>query len=241
MTGVQTCALPIYAGKFPYSIGYGLTETSPLLTGSPPSMVRFRCAGFSIPGQEMKINNPNPENGEGEVWVRGANVMMGYFRDEELTREILTEDGWLKTGDLGLLHSDGFLELRGRLKNMIVGPSGENIYPEDIEDVINSHEMVLESLVYEMGGRLEAKVRLNYEALEAKYANLREAASNMQHNVQDRAKEIQVKAKEIIDDVRKHVNSRVAAFSRLNAIVEQIEPFEKTPTHKIKRFIYSGN
>lgn len=231
----------LYEGKFPYSIGYGLTETSPLLTGSSPSLVKFRSAGFSIPGQELKINNPNPETGEGEVWARGANVMMGYFKDEELTREVITEDGWFKTGDLGVIHSDSFLELRGRLKNMIVGPSGENIYPEDIEDVINSHEMVLESLVYEMGGKLEAKVRLNYEALEARYANLKEAAIHMQHNVHDRAKVIQAKAKEIIDDVRKHVNSRVAAFSRLNVIVEQIEPFEKTPTQKIKRFIYTNS
>jgi long-chain acyl-CoA synthetase len=219
----------LFEGGFPYSIGYGMTEASPLLTGSSPSMVKFRCAGFSIPGQELKVNNPNPETGEGEVWVKGANVMMGYYKDEEVTKEVLTDDGWLKTGDLGLLHSDGFLELRGRLKNMIVGPSGENIYPEDIEDVINSHEMVLESLVYEIGGKLEAKVILNYEALGAKYTEFKEAAINVQHNLHDRVKVI-------MDDIKSHVNAKVAAFKRLSAVEEQVEPFEKTPTHKIKRF-----
>ena len=116
----------LYEGGFPYSIGYGMTEAAPLLSGCTPSLVKFRCAGFSLPGQEMKVMNPNPSTGEGEVWVRGANVMGGYYKDEELTREVLTEDGWLKTGDLGVIHSNGFLELRGRLKNMIVGPSGEN-------------------------------------------------------------------------------------------------------------------
>ncbi|MFO8020899.1 MAG: long-chain fatty acid--CoA ligase, partial [Perlabentimonas sp.] len=140
---------------------------------------------------------------------------------------------WLKTGDLGYLHPNGYLELKGRLKNMIVGPSGENIYPEDIEEVINSHSMVLESLVYELRGRLVAKVHLNYEALESKYADLKDAAKSFQVNVQDRTKEI-------IDEVRRHVNSKVATFSRLNMMLEQVEPFEKTPTHKIKRYIYTN-
>lgn len=223
----------LYEGKFPYSIGYGMTETAPLLTGSSPSLVKFRCAGFTLPGQEIKINNPNPATGEGEVWVRGANVMEGYYKDEELTREVITSEGWLKTGDLGYLHPNGYLELKGRLKNMIVGPSGENIYPEDIEEVINSHSMVLESLVYELRGRLVAKVHLNYEALESKYADLKDAAKSFQVNVQDRTKEI-------IDEVRRHVNSKVATFSRLNMMLEQVEPFEKTPTHKIKRYIYTN-
>lgn len=223
----------LFEGGFPYSIGYGMTETSPLLSGCTPSLVKFRSAGINLPGQEMKIKNPNPQTGEGEVWVRGANVMEGYYKDEELTREVITEDGWLKTGDLGVLHSNGFLELRGRLKNMIVGPSGENIYPEDIEEVINSHSLVLESLVYEISGRLEAKVILNYEALEAKYAGIKVAAANMQSQFQD-------KVKEITEDIRKYVNSKVAAFSKLNVVIEQQEPFEKTPTHKIKRFMHTN-
>jgi len=223
----------LYEGGFPYSIGYGMTEAAPLLSGCTPSLVKFRCAGFSLPGQEMKVMNPNPSTGEGEVWVRGANVMGGYYKDEELTREVLTEDGWLKTGDLGVIHSNGFLELRGRLKNMIVGPSGENIYPEDIEEVINSHSLVLESLVYEISGKLEAKVLLNYEALEAKYSNIKEAAITMQQNMQGRASVI-------MNEIKQYVNSKVASFAKLSIVVEQVEPFEKTPTHKIKRYIYTN-
>ncbi len=224
----------LYEGKFPYSIGYGMTEGSPLLSGSSPSLVKFRSAGFSIPGQEIIINNPNSTTGEGEIWTRGANVMLGYYKDEDATKEVLTEDGWLRTGDLGLLHPNGYVEIRGRSKNMIVGPSGENIYPEDIEDVINTHSLVLESLVYEMKGRLVAKVHLNYEALEQKYSDIREAAMNMQQHAQD-------KMNEIMEDIKQHVNSRVSTFSRLYLILEQAEPFEKTPTHKIKRYIYTGH
>ena len=223
----------LFEGKFPYSIGYGLTETAPLLTGSSPSLVKFRCAGISLPGQELKIVDANSETGEGEVWTRGANVMLGYYNDPKLTSEVLTHDGWFKTGDLGYIRKDGFLELKGRLKNMIVGPSGENIYPEDIEDVINSHSLVLESLVYEIGGKLEAKVRLNYDLLEAKYTDFKEVAKQMQNSISNRVNDI-------MNDIKDHVNCRVARFSRLSMIVEQHEPFEKTPTHKIKRFIYKS-
>lgn len=220
-------------GKFPYSIGYGLTETSPLLTGSAPNLVRFRTAGFSIPGQELMISNPNPETGEGEVLARGANVMLGYYKDEELTHEVFTEDGWFKTGDLGYLDANKYLHLRGRLKNMILGPSGENIYPEDIEGLINSHDLVLDSLVYDLKGRLEAKVHLNYEALETRYAHLKETAIEMQQH-------LQAKAKEIMLEIRQNVNSKVSNFSKLYNVQEQTEPFEKTPTHKIKRYLYQN-
>jgi long-chain acyl-CoA synthetase len=225
-------------GKFPYSIGYGMTEASPLISGSSPNLVRFRCAGFSIPGQDVRIDNPNPDTGEGEVQIKGSNIMIGYYRDEELTREVFTEDGWLKTGDLGYIDADNYIQLRGRLKNMIVGPSGENIYPEDIEEVINSHELVLESMVYEMKGKLIARVHLNYQELEAKYANLKESATNFQQQMQDKASEIQEKVKIIMNEIRQNVNSRVASFSKLNSVQEQVEPFEKTPTQKIKRYLY---
>jgi long-chain acyl-CoA synthetase len=222
----------LYEGGFPYSIGYGMTEASPLISGSSPKLVKFRCAGFSIPGQEVKISNPNPETGEGELLIKGSNIMAGYYKDDATTREVFTEDGWLKTGDLGLIHSSGFIELKGRSKNMIVGPSGENIYPEDIEEVINTHSMVLESIVYEMRGRLVAKVHLNFEELQEKYSDLKEAALNMQQQLEG-------KAKEITDEIRTYVNSRVSAFSKLHTVLLQNEPFEKTPTHKIKRYIYT--
>jgi len=224
----------LFEGGFPYAIGYGMTEASPLISGCAPSLVKFRCAGFSIPGQEVRINDPNPATGEGEVWVRGANVMLGYYNDEQATKKVLTEDGWLKSGDLGILHPNGFIELKGRLKNMIVGPSGENIYPEDIEEVINTHAMVLESVVYEMRGKLIAKVQLNREELQAKYDMLKETAFNIQQMIDERIQEI-------MKEIQEYVNSRVSTFPRLHLVIEQVEPFEKTPTQKIKRYFYTSN
>jgi len=224
----------LFEGGFPYAIGYGMTEASPLISGCAPSLVKFRCAGFSIPGQEVRINDPNPATGEGGVWVRGANVMLGYYNDEQATKKVLTEDGWLKSGDLGILHPNGFIELKGRLKNMIVGPSGENIYPEDIEEVINTHAMVLESVVYEMRGKLIAKVQLNREELQAKYDMLKETAFNIQQMIDERIQEI-------MKEIQEYVNSRVSTFPRLHLVIEQVEPFEKTPTQKIKRYFYTSN
>jgi len=222
----------LFEGKFPYAIGYGMTEASPLMSGCTPKIVGFRQAGYSLPGQEMRIDNPNTENGEGEIQVRGDNVMLGYYKEPELTKEMFTTDGWLKTGDLGVLDSKGYVELKGRSKNMILGPSGENIYPEEIEEVINNHDYVTESVVYELKGKLIAKVHLNYEAIEKKYCNLREAAINMQH-------EMDLRIEELKEEIRIYVNSRVSNFSKLNLVIVQVEPFEKTPTQKIKRYLYT--
>lgn len=242
----------MFEGKFPYSIGYGMTETSPLLSGCTPRIVRFRCAGFALPGQEMKIHNINPETGEGEIVVKGDNNMVGYFKEPELTKDIYTEDGWLKTGDLGAMDKDGYVEIKGRLKNMILGPSGENIYPEEIEEVINSHELVIESIVYELKGKLVARVHLNIEELENKYEHLRNSAKSINieeiekkyENLKNTAKNIQQNFEVYLDDrkeeIRQYVNSKVSGFSKLNTVVVQIEPFEKTPTQKIKRFLYTN-
>lgn len=221
----------MFEGKFPYSIGYGMTETSPLLSGCTPKLVRFRCAGFNLPGQEMMILNPNPDTGEGEILVKGSNIMVGYYKEPELTADMFI-DGWLRTGDLGVMDSHGYIEIKGRNKNMILSASGENIYPEEIEDLINKHEFVLESMVYEMKGKLVAKVHLNKEVVENYYNELKHSAKDWQHNAEE-------KSKRIMDDIMHNVNSKVARFSKLNAIVEQHEPFEKTPTQKIKRFIYN--
>lgn len=222
----------LHEGKFPYSIGYGMTEASPLISGCTPKIIGFRHAGYSLPGQEIRIDNPNEENGEGEIHVRGANVMIGYYKEPELTKEMFTDDGWLKTGDLGVLDSNGYIELKGRLKNMILGPSGENIYPEEIEDVINNHDLVSESLVYEMKGKLIARVHLNYEELEKRYSHLRDAAILMQQAIDARIDEM-------VEELRIYVNSRVSNFAKVNLIIIQTEPFEKTPTQKIKRYLYT--
>ncbi len=217
--------------NFPYAIGYGLTETSPLLAGCTPSLTRFRSTGFSLPGQQLKIDNPDPDTGEGEILAKGPNIMKGYYKDEEQTKKVFTSDGWFKTGDLGMIDKDNYLYIRGRLKNMVVGPSGENIYPEEIESVINNQSMVLESVVYEMRGVLVARVHLNYEELEKYYGELRQSARNMQVQMNELVNEK-------LNEIKTKVNDEVNKFSRLSKIIEQQSPFEKTPTQKIKRFLY---
>ncbi len=212
--------------KFPYSIGYGMTETSPLIAGSMPSIQRYRAIGPVVPGVEVRIDNPDPVSKIGEIIVRGPNVMLGYYKDPERTAEVLTSDGWLSTGDLGFFDEDGHLYIRGRLKNVILGASGENIYPEAIESIINRAEYVLESLVYKEGASLVARVFMDYEALD------RDAAGSG-----NEAKTREQIARMLVD-IKEAVNSQVAAFSRLSRVIEQTEPFEKTPTQKIKRYLY---
>ncbi len=217
--------------KFPYAIGYGLTETSPLLAGCTPSLTRYQSTGFCLPGQQLKIDNPNSITGEGEILAKGPNIMKGYYKDEAETRKVFTEDGWFRTGDLGIMDKDNYLYIKGRLKNMVLGPSGENIYPEEIEAVINNQSMVLESVVYEMKGKLVALVHLNYEEIEKYYDEVKETAKNMQIQMNEFVNEK-------LNEIKQKVNTEVNKFSRLNKIIEQQSPFEKTPTQKIKRFLY---
>ncbi|HYX06231.1 MAG TPA: AMP-binding protein [Bacteroidales bacterium] len=217
--------------KFPYAIGYGLTETSPLLAGSAPFKTKFRATGPAMEGVSLKLNNPDSLTGEGEILAKGDNVMLGYYNEPELTSDVFTRDGWFKTGDLGVFDKDGYLYIKGRLKNMILGPSGENIYPEEIEAVINNMDYVSESLVYELKGKLIAKVHLNYDELEKKYAHIREEALNLHHNMQQFVNTR-------MEEIHNKVNEEVNRYSRLHLVVEQVEPFEKTPTQKIKRYLY---
>jgi long-chain acyl-CoA synthetase len=215
--------------KFPYAIGYGLTETSPLLAGANPSKSVFDSTGPAIEGIELKINNPDKKTGEGEIWARGANVMKGYYKEPEMTNEVLTPDGWFKTGDLGVFDSNNNLFIKGRLKNMIVGASGENIYPEEIESVINNFRFVAESLVIQQKGKLVAYVHLNMEELEKKYQNLKE----------DMTRQYEEKKNELLLELQAYVNSKVNKFSQINKVVLQPVPFQKTATMKIKRFLYA--
>jgi|WetSurMetagenome_2_1015567.scaffolds.fasta_scaffold01909_3 long-chain acyl-CoA synthetase len=215
--------------RFPYAIGYGLTETSPLLAGANPSKTVFESTGPKIEGIELRINNPDRRSGEGEIWAKGPTVMKGYYKDQEMTAEVLTPDGWFKTGDLGSLDSRGNLFIKGRLKNMIVGASGENIYPEEIESVINNFRFVVESLVIQEKGKLVALVLLNMEELEKKYNTLR----------QDMSDKFDEKKEEILDEIKEYVNSQVSKFCQINKVVLQPDPFQKTATLKIKRFLYT--
>ena len=211
--------------KFPYAVGYGLTETAPLLAGANPAETVFESTGPAIQGIELIVNNPDKKTGEGEIWARGPSVMKGYYKEPEMTAEVLTAGGWLKTGDLGVLDNKGNLFIRGRLKNMIVGASGENIYPEEIEAVINNFRFVVESLVIQQKGRLVALVHLNMEELEKKYHHMRN--------------DLEKKKEEFLAELKEYVNSQVNKFSRIYSVMIHSSPFEKTATMKIKRFLYS--
>ncbi|MDP1677728.1 MAG: AMP-binding protein [Bacteroidota bacterium] len=213
--------------KFPYAIGYGMTETSPLISGAPAHIQRFRSTGLVIPALDVKIDHPNSETKIGEIIVRGPSVMKGYYKDPERTAEVLSNDGWLRTGDLGFFDEKNHLAIRGRVKNIILGPSGENIYPEAIESIINQAEYVLESLVYEESDSLVARVFLDYESLDQEAVNSGETESKTREHIL-----------KLLDDIKHSVNTQVSGFSKISRVIEQKEPFEKTPTLKIKRYLY---
>jgi len=215
-------------GGFPLAIGYGMTESSPLLAGAGVGKTRFLSTGTAVVGVKLRISGADPKTGQGEIQAKGENVMLGYYKDPETTKQTFTEDGWLKTGDLGYFDRDGNLFIKGRMKNMIVGSSGENIYPEEIESVINRMEYVLESLVVQQKGRLVALVHLNMEELERKYQDLKSETVSFLND----------KADELLKEIQKKVNDELNKFSQIQRFVLQPDPFEKTPTQKIKRFLY---
>lgn len=215
-------------GGFPLAIGYGMTESAPLLAGAGVGKTRYLSTGHPMEGVKVRIDKADTKTGLGEIQAKGENVMLGYYKEPEITKNTFTDDGWLKTGDLGCFDKDGNLYIKGRIKNMIVGASGENIYPEEIESLINRMEYVLESLVIEKKGKLVALVHLNMEELEKKYQNIKsEAVSYLNDKTDEILKEIQTK-----------VNVELNKFSQIQRVVLQPIPFEKTPTQKIKRFLY---
>ena len=218
-------------GGFPYAIGYGLTETSPMVAGFNPTNAVFHSVGKVMEGVSVRIDNPDPVTKEGEIVVRGSNVMKGYYKDEEKTAEVFTEDGYFRTGDLGIIDDKDIIYIKGRSKNMILGANGENIYPEEIEAVLNSREIVSESLVMEYKGKLTARVHLKMEVMEEQLQHLKENAAEYK-------KQMQVKADEALEELMIHVNQHVARNSKLQMMILQLAPFEKTATHKIKRFLY---
>ena len=223
----------LYEAKVPYAIGYGLTETAPLLAGAVGDMVRIGSTGPILEGIEARIENVNLETGQGEIVVKSPSQMMGYYKNEEATGEVITSDGWFRTGDLGCFDEDGWLYIKGRLKNMIVGPSGENIYPEDIETVLNSHVFISESVVTEQEGHLVALVHFDKEAIEARYEELVDKWKQTKQEW-ERFKD------ETMAEIKEYVNARVIRNSRITEVVEEEEEFVKTPTKKIRRFLYNN-
>jgi len=213
-------------GKFPYAIGYGLTETAPLLAGAAPHQTKLQSTGYAIKGVELRIDEPD-SNGVGEIWAKGPNVMKGYYKNPEATAEVLTPDGWFRTGDYGKFDRKKRLFIKGRMKNTILGPSGENIYPEDIESVINNNQFVTESLVIEEDGFLVAKILLDIDALE----------KNIEH-----WKHIFEDNKEKFHKWKSHftrdINQKLNRSSQIKRVDIMDKPFEKTASQKIKRFLY---
>jgi long-chain acyl-CoA synthetase len=212
--------------RFPYSTGYGLTEASPMVAGTAPYRFPVYSVGSVLPGLKLRIM---PVEGAaskktGEIQIRGPNVMLGYYNDEEKTREVFTKDGWLKTGDFGSINKKHKLYIRGRLKALILSPSGENIYPEDIEALLNSSDLVEDALVVSGGsGELVALVHVSETA-----KALAQSAVNAFDKRLDKK----------LDELKIWANKKLAAFSRLSRIEPREEPFEKTPTFKIKRYLY---
>ena len=208
--------------KFPITIGYGMTETAPLISFTPWEKFRPQSCGQVLGGfMEARIDNPDA-NGVGEIQVRGENVMDGYYKNEQATNDSFTQDGWLRTGDLGTMDEDGYIYIKGRCKTMLLGPSGQNIYPEEIEAKINNMPYVLESLVLQKDdSRLVALVCPDFEAVDA-----------------DQLTQEQLEA--VMEENRKLVNQQLAAYEQINIIKLYTHEFEKTPKKSIKRFLYEA-
>ena len=205
--------------QFPYTVGYGMTECGPAISYDDWHTFKAGSCGKAVDRMEIAINSSDPENIVGEILVRGANVMDGYYKNHEATSSAIDEDGWLHTGDLGIIDSEGYLFIKGRSKNMILGPSGQNIYPEEIEDRLNALPYVSESLVIEKDGKLIALVYPDYEVVK-----------------KEKISPEQLKTK--MDENRKLLNHMLPMYSQVARLKIQETEFEKTPKRSIKRYLY---
>ena len=205
--------------KFPYLVGYGMTEACPLLAYEHWTKYVAGSCGKCVDVAEVRIDSEDPQHVVGEIQCRGENIMIGYYKNPEATANAFTDDGWLRTGDLGIIDAEGNIFIRGRSKNMILGPSGQNIYPEEIEAIVNNQTFVLENVVVERGGKLVALVFPDEQAI-AKALLDPEAKSNIPENI------------------RLGANHELPAYSQLYKVELVDKPFEKTPKMSIKRFLY---
>ena len=204
---------------FPFTVGYGMTECAPIITYDDWQNEKLYSCGKAAPNLEIKIDSPDPENVAGEILVKGANVFMGYYKNEEATKATFTEDGWFRTGDMGVLDADGSLFIRGRSKCMILGPSGQNIYPEEVETVINSQPYVVDSLVVEEDGGLTALIYPDF-------------AQGAKDGMDQRT------FAKYIEDTLPELNKELPNYARLKKIKVMTEDFERTPKKSIKRYLY---
>ena len=205
--------------QFPYTVGYGMTECGPILAYEDWSRFAQGSCGKVAPRMELKIDSKDPQNKVGEILCKGANVMLGYYKNKEATQAVFTEDGWMRTGDLGIMDAEGNLFIKGRSKNMLLGASGQNIYPEEIEDKLNNMPYVAESLVVQQGDKL---VGLVYPDFDEAFAN---GLTNDDVTVR-------------MEENRVVLNAELPAYSRLAKMKIYPEEFAKTPKKSIKRFMY---
>ena len=202
--------------RLPYTVGYGMTEAAPLMAYEDWFDFAQKSCGKAIDTVEVRIDSEDPYNKVGEIQARGMNIMSGYYKNEEATKAAFTEDGWMRTGDLGLLDSKGNIFIKGRSKNMILSANGQNIYPEEIEAVVNNQPYVIESVVVNRGAKLVALIYLDAEKIKAE----------------------NVDAEEHKKFIMTEVNKSMPAYSKLNLVEIMEQPFEKTPKMSIKRFMY---
>ena len=207
---------------FPYTVGYGMTECGPIITYAPWRKNKTFSCGYAAPRMEVRIDSPDPANIPGEIQTRGDNVMLGYYKDPETTAEAFTQDGWLRTGDMGAIDDEGFVFIKGRCKTMILGASGQNIYPEEIESALNNMPYVAESLVIEKDRKLVALVYPNVESV-------------AEAQLTDQQLE------EIMDENLRMLNEEQPNYAKVALIQIFPEEFEKTPKKSIKRYLYQNN
>ena len=214
---VEQCLKDI---DFVYCVGYGMTECGPLIAYEDWYRFKFHSCGKDLPQCHVRVDSDDPQHKEGELQVNGVNVMMGYYKNEEATKAVFTADGWLRTADLGIIDAEGNIFIKGRSKNMILGPSGQNIYPEEIEDKLNNMPCVVESVVVDRGGKLVALV---FPDNTPEGKKLLHGANNFN---------------EIMEENRKELNKQLPQYSQITAIELVANEFEKTPKRSIKRFMY---
>ena len=205
--------------NFPFTVGYGMTECAPIITYDDWTSEKLYSCGKAAPNMEVRIASVNPAEIPGEIQVKGDNVFLGYYKNEEATAEVLTEDGWFRTGDMGILDEDGALFIKGRTKCMILGPSGQNIYPEEVETVINCQPYVVDSLVVEDNGGLTALIYPNF-----------------QQGAKDGMK--QDAFIKYIEGTLPELNKELPNYAKLKKIEVMSEDFERTPKKSIKRYLY---
>ncbi|HLN20881.1 MAG TPA: AMP-binding protein [Bacteroidales bacterium] len=206
--------------KFRFSVGYGMTECGPLISYASWDTTKPGASGRSVDTLEVTIDSPDPQNIVGEIILRGENVMAGYYKNEKATREMIDEEGWMHTGDLGVIDKEGNIYIKGRSKSMILGPSGKNIYPEEIEAVINNKDYVVESVVIPENEKLVALIYPDFELMK-------------QNNITEE------QLMEIFDTYKKEVNDRLPDFMNVSKFRIHREEFVKTPKRSIKRFLYT--